>query len=90
MASTLLFGLGASAHGADTLRTPGWDRAHLGAAGLAKCQAYRHVRQATAQLQHANGGTITAVERRRLESQLAAARRMAPRALTPFQCGVPL
>ncbi len=90
MLSTLALALAASAHSSDKLRSPAWDRAHLGADGLAKCQAYRHVREATARLQQANGGTITAGERHRLESQLAAAKRMPPRALTPFQCGVPL
>lgn len=87
--TALALGTAASAH-ADKLRSPAWDRAHLGADGLAKCQAYRHVRETTAWLQKADGGTITARERQRLQAQLAAAKRMPPHALTPLQCGVPL
>jgi hypothetical protein len=88
--ATFALGLTTNADSSDKLRGSTWTRAHLGAQGLAKCQAYRRVRMATTQLQQAGGGTITTVDRRRLERQLAAARRLPPRALTPFQCGVPL
>lgn len=67
-----------------------WALDHLGPAGLAKCRAFRRVRQETAGLQKAGEGTITRGERLRLEQRLARARAMPPASVTPVKCGVPL
>jgi hypothetical protein len=80
----------ANAGPSDVLHNRTWALRHLGANGLEKCRAFRLVRKHTAQLQVAGGGTITAGERGRLETELGSAKAMPPRSLTPFQCGVPL
>lgn len=63
---------------------------HLGPNGLAKCRAFRRVRQQTAALQRAGGGSFSAQTRRRLEAELKAAKAMPPASTTPEVCGVPL
>jgi hypothetical protein len=63
---------------------------HLGAVGLEKCRAFRLVVRHTRHLQAAGGGAITAAATHRLEAELASAKAMPPRSLTPAQCGVPL
>ena len=93
-AAAMLIALGvapaAGAASPNTLRGRAWDMRHLGPNGLEKCRAFRRVRNQTDQLQRANGGVITPRERKRLEAKLAAAKRLPPRSLTPYQCGVAL
>jgi hypothetical protein len=72
------------------LHSQAWDDAHLGASGLAKCHAFRELRQETSKLQKGGDGALPVEWRRHLETQLAAAKSMPPRSLTAAQCGVPL
>ncbi len=67
-----------------------WMLEHLGPNGLAKCRAFNAVVANTLQLQKAGGGTISPLERRRLSSELAHAKAMTPKSVTPSDCGVPL
>jgi hypothetical protein len=72
------------------LKSQVWDQAHLGADGLEKCSAFRHVVNHTAELQGAGRGPMSPSERAQLEAELNSAKMMPPVSLTPFQCGVPL
>jgi hypothetical protein len=66
------------------------DQERLGAAGLQKCAAYKHVRTHSAALQAADHGDLTPADRRRLDVELARARDLPPTRLTPADCGVAL
>jgi len=72
------------------LHTRAWMLQHLGPNGLAKCRAFRAVLRHTSELQKTGGGTISPVERRRLEAELRSAKAMTPRRVSAFDCGVPL
>jgi hypothetical protein len=76
--------------GAATLASGTWDASHLGANGLEKCQAFRMVVMHTHAFQADGGGTISTGQRSSLQAELNAAEAMAPKSLTPAQCGVPL
>jgi len=60
---------------------------HFGAAGLEKCRAFGKVRKDTEQLQAVGHGQLSKLEQGRLEAQLAAVKRRAPRSVTPSTCG---
>jgi hypothetical protein len=79
--------LPASAGADPAIHDRSWMLEHLGAAGLEKCRAFRKVRQDAEQLQAVDHGTLSRQERRRLEAELAAVKRRAPKAVTPSSCG---
>jgi hypothetical protein len=85
-----LTALPASADDPSHLSGQDWRMQHLDANGMAKCRAFRRVRQDTGELQKARGGRLTLIEQKRLESELKRANAMAPASVTPAQCGVPL
>jgi len=62
---------------------------HLGPNGLAKCRALKAVARDTIELEKAGNGTISPVQRHRLQAELRSARAMTPRHVTSFDCGVP-
>jgi hypothetical protein len=72
------------------LASGAWDRRGLGAAGLEKCRAFGKVLSDTRELQASGGGALSKARRGRLDTELNAAKAMAPATLTPAQCGVPL
>jgi len=72
------------------LASGAWDRGHLGANGLEKCQAFRLVLEHTTQAQTSGGGSISSAQANRLQAELNAAKQMPPASVTPFECGVPL
>jgi hypothetical protein len=41
-------------------------------------------------MQAHGGGTISAAQRKQLSDELAAAKHLPPKGVTPFECGVPL
>lgn len=72
------------------LASRAWDLRHLGANGLEKCKAFRLVLKHTTAAQAVGGGSISAGQVNRLQTELNTAKQMPPVLLTPFQCGVPL
>ena len=74
----------------NALESGAWDRRHLGANGLLKCQAFRLVLKHTTEAQASEGGSISSGQANRLQTELKAAKQMPPASVTPFQCGVPL
>lgn len=79
--------LPASAVMAQTVHDRSWMLEHLGAAGLEKCRAFGKVRKDAEQLQAAGHGPISRLERQRLEAELAAVERRAPKSVTQATCG---
>ena len=67
-----------------------YDQERLGAGGLQKCTAYRKVRQHSDEMQAADHGVLSPGDTHRLMVELKQAKHMAPRKLTPADCGVPL
>jgi len=80
----------ASAPQPNELKSQAWDQAHLGAAGLEKCSAFRQVLARTTSLEDAGRGPMSSSERTQIDAELNTAKAMPPVSLTSFQCGVPL